>query len=279
MRFLPFLALIIIACQPVAKVYPALHEKEYAPLQDYDSFLLLELDTMNLENEEFLATIQIGESGMTVNCGFSNVMNLAEKTARNMGGNCMVIKYVQMPDLWSSCYRITAEVYRLDDPDRFKSKIYWNPGIKLKVSHFRGEKGSRPYISQSITGIDYNIKEDLYGDRELEVLAFFNCDSSYFVHSEYDAKQLVYQALLFDMTELHARKLRKIFSMQIHTIEDIKTKTKSLADSIESELQTMKNTYFEEVSENPNMQDKWNADIAGQLLEYDGYSKTKFKIH
>ena len=63
-------------------------------------------------NSQNIGTIRIGDSGFSVNCGWEQVIEKAKNACRNMGGNGIQLISVEEPDISSTCYRITANVWK-----------------------------------------------------------------------------------------------------------------------------------------------------------------------
>jgi hypothetical protein len=59
-------------------------------------------------NHRIIGSINIGDSGFSVNCGWDAVLERALNECRKMGGNALKLVSVIEPSWESSCYRITA---------------------------------------------------------------------------------------------------------------------------------------------------------------------------
>ena len=57
-----------------------------------------------------LGTLRVGDSGVTINCGFDRMVAEAKSQARKLGGNILKITEIIEPNMSSTCYRISAEV-------------------------------------------------------------------------------------------------------------------------------------------------------------------------
>lgn len=53
--------------------------------------------------------------GWRFNCGYTKTLEAVSEKARELGGNTIVITNVKSPDLWSTCYRIWADVYLVNN--------------------------------------------------------------------------------------------------------------------------------------------------------------------
>ena len=58
-----------------------------------------------------VGSVSVGEGGMTMKCGYNDVINMAQKKARNVGGDAIQIVQLKEPDwLGSSCYNLIANI-------------------------------------------------------------------------------------------------------------------------------------------------------------------------
>ncbi|MCC9165606.1 energy transducer TonB [Pontibacter sp. XAAS-A31] len=67
-------------------------------------------------NAQKLGELKITDSGFSLNCGFLEVLELAKAKAVESGGDAVYITSFKAPDSWSTCYRIEAELYKLQEP-------------------------------------------------------------------------------------------------------------------------------------------------------------------
>lgn len=61
-----------------------------------------------------LGYVAVGDTGFSTDCSYETVVGKAKMEARKNGGNVIRIIKHTMPDIMSTCHRITAEVYRVD---------------------------------------------------------------------------------------------------------------------------------------------------------------------
>jgi len=90
-------------------------QRTYAPLDYKEEVRVFEIGEKVPPNAEKLGTIKVGDTGFSVNCSYATVLDNAKTEARKVGGNVLKITKHKKPDLWSSCHRITAEVYKVDN--------------------------------------------------------------------------------------------------------------------------------------------------------------------
>lgn len=65
---------------------------------------------------EKIGEITLGESGFSVSCSEAHALELLKKEACALQADVVNITSENRPDLWSSCYRCTAEFYHYKNP-------------------------------------------------------------------------------------------------------------------------------------------------------------------
>jgi hypothetical protein len=129
--------------------------KSYPPLDPAEQVYVFDIPDDVPETVEILGKVKIGEGGMTIHCGWEEVIAQASAEARKAGGNALKITEHRLPDFISSCHRITALILKVDsiEPppaemqpvhDSLRSAVESSPGIqtnlvkvKKKFPHFR----------------------------------------------------------------------------------------------------------------------------------------------
>jgi hypothetical protein len=113
-RRLRTLCILVITACTLASCGPKVmvNVMESRPTTAYN----LEVKVLTMEDKipselAHLGTVHIGESGFTVKCSYDYVMQLVNEESRKIGGTLIRITEHKRPDLWSSCHRITADVY------------------------------------------------------------------------------------------------------------------------------------------------------------------------
>lgn len=59
--------------------------------------------------------LRIKDGGFKTNCGYTQSMDEARTKARLSGANIIKFTQIKPPDAWSTCYRMNAELYYLED--------------------------------------------------------------------------------------------------------------------------------------------------------------------
>jgi hypothetical protein len=99
------------ACAP--KVRTKVSQK-YPPLDYSEEVTVLERNAVSPAGAEVLGTVKIGDSGMSTQCNYAQVLQKAKEEARKAGGNAIKVVQHKKPDFMSSCHRIVAEVIKVD---------------------------------------------------------------------------------------------------------------------------------------------------------------------
>jgi hypothetical protein len=107
------LAALLSACTSQMRVVVERSEAafDFAPKPADSEVRVLEADEAVPPNELLIARMKVRDTGTTVDCGYENVLAQALAKAREIGGDLVQLTQVHPPDLWSSCYRLDADVY------------------------------------------------------------------------------------------------------------------------------------------------------------------------
>jgi len=73
---------------------------------------------------KLLGSINIGDSGFTINCNYQQVISDLQNQARRMGGNLLYITEHKIPDSSSTCHRISANVYKVKSNFSYHFRIF-----------------------------------------------------------------------------------------------------------------------------------------------------------
>ena len=63
---------------------------------------------------ETLATIKFGEKGLSISCNRKEIEAEMRVQACKAGANAIIVIKEKEPDLWSTCYRATAELVHVE---------------------------------------------------------------------------------------------------------------------------------------------------------------------
>ncbi len=156
--------------------------------------------------------------------------------------------------------------------------IPWTEETKLSWENFTGkhDPGS-PFVASTHSSIifNYNVRSE-NGKLSLstETDAYFYPELSWFKKGEVNAHILKHEQGHFDITELHARKLRKAFS-EYKVTEKFKKDLSAIFTTINNDRQKMQNLFDKETNHSRNAEKEvhWQKFIAAELLRYASWKK------
>lgn len=154
-------------------------------------------------------------------------------------------------------------------------KMQWDENRKLTWTDFKASpaKGA-DYVASTSSGISFSFSYKL--DEELTynytVESFFYPEESWFKEAFASAYILQHEQTHFDISEVHARILRKRIS-EASFSKAIKKEMKALYQKVEGERQTMQNLFDSETehSKNKEKEQQWELYVAQQLEAYEQF--------
>jgi hypothetical protein len=111
--------LLLTSCSP--KLTSSLL-KTYPPLHYLEEVRVFSINESVPPNAEKIGTVKIGDSGFSTKCNYATVVDMAKIEARKVGGNVVKITQHNSPDFYSSCHRIVADVFRVDNIETYLPK-------------------------------------------------------------------------------------------------------------------------------------------------------------
>lgn len=264
--------LILISCAP--KLTSKL-EKTLDPLPSEALVIVLDISYDQDIKGDFVGVTEAKDSGLAVNCTYyENVLNL-KRAARNAGANVVKITSVKQPDNWSSCHRLKAKIYKVDDPKNYETRIEWSPNRKLTWNDFKGEPDTINFpttLAMTKSGIGYESGINMIKDGQVFVQSFFYTNQSWVTPEGRTEYVLRHEQIHFDITEIYSRKLRKELADA-----NVTSKNSQLAEPIFnriiSELTQRQDRYDEETmrGDRKETQEHWEAVVQLELAKYDFY--------
>lgn len=162
------------------------------------------------------------------------------------------------------------------DPD----KIFWKENI-LTWEDFRAEPDrNSTYQANTSAGLSYSWgirNENGVVTLKYEVLSYFNPDGSWVVPKSRGSEYLLsHEQLHFDITELHARKLRKMLAeIKVDKLsKDPRKDLNKLYEIIEKERDAMQLKYDKETNHSLNREAEahWQNFVKKELKKYENYN-------
>lgn len=260
------------ACAPKV-IVDSVSTKSYPKTENYQAFAVIEETIDKAEIQDHLGTVQIKEKGLSINCDYNTVLAIAEKKAREIGGNCIVITEHKKPDFKSTCHRIKCDVLHISNPEKYEKEILWHPKRPLTVADFKGSIDKRPFQATTYSGISYYATGNpMNGKVTLTVKSLFDCQLSYFKPSDIDDYILKHEQLHFDITEIYARQFKQEIKESNMSYKEFNAVHQERFASIMKELSLKQDEYDTEVYADRSLQEKWNKWVAKRLDELQDYS-------
>ena len=155
-------------------------------------------------------------------------------------------------------------------------KIEWSESNKLTWADFRGtEARGQGYAASSSTGISftYSVKhraDDF--DFDYSVACHFYPEESWFDPTTASPYILKHEQTHFDISELHARILRKLIS-EASFSKDLKIEIKAIYKEVEKQRGEMQHRFDTETEHSIKKEKEylWEEFVAEKLIEYDNW--------
>jgi hypothetical protein len=162
------------------------------------------------------------------------------------------------------------------DTDR-EGLIVWNERTGIDWTDFRGIPDNRsPYDAQANSGLKYSYSYSVGNNNKInvqfDVNSFFNSQLSWSKSQKQTHILLDHEQLHFDISEVHARKLKKTLSA-FHFSKNVKKEAEKIFSKINGDRLQMQNNYDLESdhSKNDKQQAKWAAFIQEELQALEAY--------
>ncbi|MBW7914654.1 MAG: hypothetical protein H3C54_13370 [Taibaiella sp.] len=96
------------------------------------SWLVLREEMRPPEGLTPLGSIKIGDRWRS-DCNYEKSIAIAKEEAAQLGGNIIKITKMQHPDIWSTCYRLSADIYYAEDLSVYRRLIQVEADSILKA--------------------------------------------------------------------------------------------------------------------------------------------------
>jgi len=155
-------------------------------------------------------------------------------------------------------------------------KIEWNESKKLTWADFQGtDTRGQDYAASSSTGISFTYSVKHYVDDfdlDYSVKCHFYPKESWYNPKAASLYILQHEQTHFDISELHARILRKLIS-EASFSKDLKTEIKAIYKEVEKQRGTMQHQFDTETEHSLDKKNEylWEAYVAKKLSVYDSW--------
>ena len=158
-------------------------------------------------------------------------------------------------------------------------KIAWSEKNKLSWSDFKAAPKGNDYVASTSSGISFSYTFSYTETREIidldvSITSYFYPNNSWYIPSEVSQYILNHEQTHFDISELHARILRKKISETTFT-KNLKIEIEAIYKRVEDERRNMQHL-FDKESDHSKIKEKeleWEAVVAKQLKKYKPWKK------
>ncbi|MCH5719836.1 DUF922 domain-containing protein [Niabella hibiscisoli] len=267
------IALAILVCLTAcaAKLGKNIIEKR-APLPAHDFVLVLRQSDDFINDGVKIGSIRSVDNGFSANCSYNEVIGDLKNMARTHGANVIKITRRLAPDKWSSCERIYADIYKVDDYRKHEIEIEWDAQRRLTWADFKAKVPESPSKFQvaAITACEIVVESNvltLFSKPRFFATNKFSCYASWVKPGQQTDSLLQHEQCHFDIAEVYRRKLQRQLDATTVTAADAPKMMKEMTRQIGKAYQQEQAVYDEETAHGLNRvkQKEWEAKIAALL--------------
>lgn len=270
--FLILLGLCIYSCKSAMNIKQISLKNELPSLNENSSVVEFGIDTQipdSIKRVE-IGAYKIRDGGMTVNCSYETVLNLAKAKARSVGGNVVKITEHKLPSpMWSSCHQLDFVVYKIQDVGPFENQFYWTSERELEWNDFKdAPKLNLPFYTCVFISANFNSEKFLSSKGNISVKPVFNTDCSW-VQPPYKNKNGLQLANAhFDLAGIYADKIKRAFeAKQIDSYDKWQKYAEDIYKQLNKEFETEVYNLYTQTSYGNNSSEliAWKFQIDQQL--------------
>lgn len=273
-RILIVLCLIsFVSCSPklrssIIKKMPELSKDELVVVIDI-------LDEQEILGEK-IGEIKATDNGLSNNCSYYENINNLKALARQSGANLIKITGHKPADKFSSCHRLWATIYKVDNAKTYETEIEWSANRKLTWEDFKGKPDTESFpnaLAVTNSGIGYEPGSiSLFKDGKLFVRNVFYNHGSWVLPKGKTDYVLRHEQIHFDITEIYTRKLRKAL-IDANITTNNSNRAQVIFESIKKEWEQRQEDYDYSTQHGlkKETQEEWEAIVILELARYDLY--------
>ncbi|WP_282042894.1 DUF922 domain-containing protein [Winogradskyella flava] len=260
------------ACSPKLKTNI---DKTLVPLSEDALVIVLDISDDQTIVEELIGSIIAKDGGLAVNCTYyENILNL-KALARQSGANVVKITEHKIPDKWSTCHRLKANIYKVENPKLYETKIEWSADRKLTWDDFKGKSDTINFpdaLALTNSGFGYESGINMFKEGKVFVQSVFNTYNSWVLPEGRNDYVLRHEQIHFDITEIYSRKLRKELADANITSDNV-ARARSIFDRVFNEMRNRQERYDQETKrgDKKETQEHWEAVVELELAKYEFY--------
>lgn len=231
-------------------------------------------------DEQKIDGIKVGkisstDPGFSMNCSYSEIIEPLKELARQNGANIIKITEHKTSDIWSTCERIKADIYKVKDYKKYEREIEWDKNRKLTWEDFKGTvKIFKNENEAALTYCGFSFQSNRvtsFKNAKVFVKNTFYCDSSWVKPNQIDEKYLLeHEQRHFDLCEVYTRILRKKLNEKKLTIANMQEETDFIFEEVSKAYIDKQEEYDKKTEHglNKKQQGIWNSYIMQQIGLY-----------
>ena len=159
-------------------------------------------------------------------------------------------------------------------PQEDGTKLVWDESRKLTWQDFQGTPDrSVGFVASTNTGINFGYSYTLKNNEvsvEYSVESFFNPQKSWFLQGQVSQHVLNHEQTHFDISELHARMLRKRLDSKRFT-KNVKSEIERIYLQVEAQRKAMQKKFDQQTDHSRNIEREiqWEQRVAKLLEEHE----------
>lgn len=268
---LTILTIIIVSCSP--NIRSKITSKQPL-LSDNEPVLVFQKDEPFDNNGIKIGTIRAGDYGMSTNCSYNEVIRTLIQLAKQNGANILKITEHKTPDMWSTCDRITAQIYRVPDFRKYEKEIIWSANRKLTWDDFKGSP--KPISNTNVAATSYcgfgfeTNRVALFKKIKIYTKAVFDCKLSWVAKDQVGRQDLLeHEQTHFDLCEVYSRILRKRIEEKKLTVFSIKNEGNAIFKEVYDSYLNRQELYEKETNYGLNRQKQieWTKKVEKELAK------------
>lgn len=228
---------------------------------------------------KLLGSISFKDKIFTSNCSYPEVMAVLTKKALAKGANVLKVREHKVPDVMSTCHRVTADMYAVDDIEPYRKEIQWVDSRKLNWQDFKATSKPTEILTDAAActycgfGFETN-RVTLFKKTKFFIYNKFYCDKSWKSEAVAGASNdvLQHEQTHFDLSEVYARKLSRALTEAGLTMANL-NEANNIYNTIRDEYVNRQQAYDMETQHGKNQKSQleWNDRISQELDELANY--------
>jgi len=227
-----------------------------------------------------VGTLSSSDNGFSTHCSYEDVIGKLVEMARQNGANILKITEHKVPDMWSTCDRLKATIYRVENPRQFEKEIKWSRDRKLTWEDFKGKPktiSNTNVAAQASCNFGFQVSAiTIFSKSKIVTTNTFDCDLSWVKPDQMNRPDLLeHEQGHFDLCEIYVRQLRKqLLAANLKAFNLIQDGN-AIYKQVYSTYLERQELYERETNYGLDRagQVKWNKTISDELSTLEAYSE------